>query len=218
MPRPFRWPKEKRRATKWRQHCSTCGVDFEGPQIWGYCSKRCEVSRDGKDDPGDLPEEVIEQMMDLCLQKEIAPQRLKQGYNDEIDKMERSHARKTFGPSRPMPRGSKIFWEYIMNIQFIKVEKARIRHNKELLRTIRRLCESESSGVKMEVAFPDMTEKVGLNSHQIREINTSSAIAKHIGRMPSDPSLLYHVSLLSDDEIEKGVLNESISPHHLESR
>jgi hypothetical protein len=33
--------------TKWRQHCSTCGVQFAAPQTWAYCSKKCEDERRG---------------------------------------------------------------------------------------------------------------------------------------------------------------------------
>src|SRR5678815_3899153 len=33
--------------TKWRQHCSTCGRQFDAPQTWAYCSKDCENERRG---------------------------------------------------------------------------------------------------------------------------------------------------------------------------
>lgn len=33
--------------TKWRQHCSTCGKQFDAPQTWAYCSKGCEKDRRG---------------------------------------------------------------------------------------------------------------------------------------------------------------------------
>lgn len=207
-----RWPAKKRRATKWRQHCSTCGMDFKGPQIWGYCSKKCEVSRDGHEDPGDLPEEVIEEMMELGIQRELAPKRLKQSYQDRIDRMERSHARRTFSPTNPVLRTDPKFWHYIMDKQFDKAEKIRIRHNKEFLRTVRRLCESEVSGTKMGVTFPDLEGRVGIKDYQVRSINSSGAIAKYIDAMPPSPAMVATISTMEDDQIESLVLSERIHP------
>jgi hypothetical protein len=33
--------------TKWRQFCSTCGKQFDAPNTWAYCSKKCEEERQG---------------------------------------------------------------------------------------------------------------------------------------------------------------------------
>lgn len=208
-----RWPRKKRRATKWRQHCSTCGVTFPGPQIWGYCSKMCEVSRDGSEDPGDLPADVIEDMMELGLQKELAPQRLKQGFQDEIDNMERSHARKTFRAENPIKRDDPRFWAYIMDKQFEKSERARIRASQEFLRTLRRLVESEEGGVNMCVANPDLKEKIGIDSQDIRCINSSVAMEKHVDRLPSSPVILADLAFrFSDDDIDELVERGDINP------
>jgi hypothetical protein len=208
-----RWPRKKCRATKWRQHCSTCGVTFKGPQIWGYCSKLCEVSRDGSEDPGDLPEDVIEEMIQLGLQKEIAPQRLKQGFQDQIDNMERLHARKTFRAENPITRDDPRFWAYIMDKQFEKSERARVRATQEFLRTVRRLVESEESGVAMGDSNEDLKKRMGIEPHEVTCINSSLAFVKHSDRLPLNPVILADLAFrFSDDDIEKLVERGNINP------
>ena len=207
---PERWPRKKRRATKWRQHCSTCGVSFKGPQIWGYCSKLCEVSRDGTEDPGDLPSDVIEEMLQLGLAKEIAPWRDKQVYQDCVDSIERSHARKNFHPEKAIKRDDPRFWEYIMDKQFAKLERTRLRLNEEFLRTLNRLCQAEkTTGSEMHVLFPDVVIRTGLKPPVIRRIVSSVAIEKNLKLLPPTPSYWAELSLMSDDDIDAMLNNGS---------
>lgn len=37
------------KRVKLRRHCSTCGVQFDPPRTWAYCSKDCENGRRGRD-------------------------------------------------------------------------------------------------------------------------------------------------------------------------
>lgn len=37
------------KRVKLRRHCSTCGVQFDPPRTWAYCSKDCENARRGRD-------------------------------------------------------------------------------------------------------------------------------------------------------------------------
>jgi len=173
----------------------------------------CEVSRDGSEDPGDLPSEVIEQMIDLGLQKEIAPLRLKQGLQDQIDSMERSHARKIFRAENPIPRGDPEFWQYIMKNQFDKYDRSRSRATQELLRTIRRLCESEDDGSDMAESFPGLEGKMAIQTCDIRLINSSVAIAENAESMPCSTVLLSDIAQMDDEDILESVKAGHIHPH-----
>ncbi len=61
-----------RKRTKWRFHCSTCGVAFDVPQTWAYCSKDCERERAGFGDAPPMPGYFVERHLDLARKLEDA--------------------------------------------------------------------------------------------------------------------------------------------------
>lgn len=67
MVAPKRWVR-KRRRRKWRQHCSTCGVQIK-PSTWAYCSKICERDRVGEPDGDSMTEDAVERF--LVLSREL---------------------------------------------------------------------------------------------------------------------------------------------------
>lgn len=210
---PSRWERPRRRATKWRQHCSTCGVTFPGPQVWGYCSKLCEVSRDGTEDPGDLAPAVIEEMIQLGLAMELAPMRDKQIYQDCINNIERSSARDTFHPEKTISRDDPRFWEYIMDKQIEKYERMHRRMNQETLRTLRRMSEFERvTGDCMGEAFPSIMESMGVTPEEVRNITSSGAMEKYLDSLPASLEFWVHLADHSDDEIETLVTTGQVTP------
>jgi len=59
-----------RKRTKWRFHCSSCGVAFDVPKTWAYCSKDCESGR-GTDAPA-MPGFLVDRRLILTRKLEVA--------------------------------------------------------------------------------------------------------------------------------------------------
>jgi hypothetical protein len=209
---PERWVRVKRRATKWRQHCSTCGVTFAGPQVWSYCSKRCELSRRGADNNSDLSTDVLVEMSRLFRAREMAARMDKHIYQELLDNIDRSGSRVILRPDKAIDRATPAFWEYIMSKQSEKYSRAFLRLNQELLRTLKRLVEAEQkTEVDMQEMFPETLAHVGLAADEVRAVASSGAIEKYIEKLPASPEFWAMLSDYSDDEIEEMVVTGKVT-------
>jgi hypothetical protein len=68
---------QRPKKVKWRRHCSTCGVLFDKPSTWAYCSKHCETHRRGRDPSESLGADewldpIYARRLQLGLQLEVA--------------------------------------------------------------------------------------------------------------------------------------------------
>lgn len=181
--------------------------------MWGYCSKLCEVSRDGTENPGDLSAGVIEEMIQLGLAKELAPVREKSEYQDCIDSIGRRRVRETFHPKKTIDRDDPSFWEFIMDKQLEKYQRQHLRYNQELLRTLKRMSEFErSTGDSMEDVFPESLKYMGLSREEVVNIATSGAIERYLAKLPSSVDVWAFLADHSDDEIEEMIAIGKITP------
>ena len=186
-------------------------MTFNGPQVWAYCSKRCELGRSGH--RFDVPAQVITEMSRLFRAKEMAPEMDKHIYQEQLDMIDQSSARVILRPEKAIDRDSPAFWEFIMTNQEDKYDRARIRLNQELLRTLRRLVEAEEkSGVDMRDLSPVTLEVLGLSRSEVRTIASSGAIEKYLNKLPASPEFWASLSDHSDDEIEELISTGAITP------
>lgn len=107
---------QRPRKVKLRRHCSTCGVIFDRPSTWAYCSKDCETHRRGRD-PSESTgadqwlDPIYARRLQLGLQLEVAMPWERARVLEQIAATEREEAAvREVLASKTATRDSVDFW------------------------------------------------------------------------------------------------------------
>lgn len=139
------------RRPKWRHHCCTCGVKFDAPQKWAYCSKDCERNRRGRDPSESVGADqwldpIYARRLQLGLQLEVAMPWEKAGLREQIAATEREEAavREKLA-SHVASRDSVDFWAPIVQREADRFETSMRRSLGFAIRLGKRLCEAKAA-------------------------------------------------------------------------
>lgn len=138
------------RRRKLRRHCSTCGVIFDKPSTWAYCSKDCERNRRGRD-PSESAgadqwlDPIYARRLQLGLQLEVAMPWEKAGLREQIAATEREEAavREKLA-SHVAARDSVDFWAPIVQREADRFETSMRRSLGFAIRLGKRLCDAKA--------------------------------------------------------------------------
>lgn len=139
------------RRRKLRRHCSTCGVIFDKPSTWAYCSKDCERNRRGRDPSESVGADqwldpIYARRLQLGLQLEVAMPWEKAELLEQIEATEREEAavREKLA-SHVASRDSVDFWAPIVQREADRFETSMRRSLGFAIRLGKRLCEAKAA-------------------------------------------------------------------------
>lgn len=142
---------QRPKKVKWRRHCSTCGVLFDKPSTWAYCSKHCETHRRGRDPSESLGADewldpIYARRLQLGLQLEVAMPWERARLLEQIAATEREEAavREKLA-SNVASRDSVGFWAPIVQREADRFETSMRRSLGFAIRLGKRLCEAKAA-------------------------------------------------------------------------
>jgi hypothetical protein len=219
----------RRVGPKMRHHCSTCGVVFDAPRTWAYCSKACERGRRGRDPSekvgaDEFLEPIYERRLQLCVELESAPayerDRLRRMIA-ETDRQE-SAVREQLAAAKA-PRSSAMFWQPLLGHAADQFETSMRRSLTCAIRLGRRLCEAKAALEHGEFGrlFADHPNPVPgalrIRSRWARvlmAIGANSVIANRHSNavLPSQISTVYLLARMPEGELQRAIADGLVRP------
>jgi hypothetical protein len=221
-----------RKRTKWRFHCSTCGVPFDGPQTWAYCSKACERERAGFGDAPPMPGYFVERHLDLARRLEVAmpwerdalraamTQLREEGARVAADQV--AHSEFTAPPGAPTP-DQPVFWTGILRREGDRFELTLRRSLAAAMKLGERLLEAREALPHGEFGrlFADHAMPVenaltfsGSWARRLMSIASCPQLTKreHAPVLPVDLQAVYVLSRAPEPVLEEAFARGAIGP------
>lgn len=232
---------QRPKKVKWRRHCSTCGVLFDKPSTWAYCSKDCERNRRGRD-PSESAgadewlDPIYARRLQLGLKLEVAMPWEREKLLEQIAATEREEAavREKLA-SHIAPRDRVDFWAPIVQREADRFESSMRRSLGFAIRLGRRLCEAKAALGHGEFGrlFADHPNPIdGALTFSIRWAQKLMAIGGHasiaanakstslLEVFPPSVETVYVLSRLPAPDLEEAIKRGDVRPdmRHAEAR
>jgi hypothetical protein len=228
---------QRPKKVKWRRHCSTCGVIFDRPSTWAYCSKHCEVHRRGRDPSESLGADewldpIYERRLKLGLQLEVSMPWERAKLLEQIAATEREEAavREKLA-SNVAARDSVDFWAPLVRREADRFEHSMRKSLGFAIRLGKRLCEAKAALEHGEFGrlFADhpnpIESALSFSSSWARKlmaIGGHPAIANRDSShdLPAHINTVYVLSRLPAPELEQAIARGEIRPdmHYADAR
>ena len=218
------------RRPKWRHHCCTCGVKFDAPQKWAYCSKDCERNRRGRDPSESVGADqwldpIYARRLQLGLQLEIAMPWEKAGLREQIAETEREEAvvREALAATSAK-RDSVEFWAPIVQREADRFECSMRKSLGFAIRLGRRLCDAKAELGHGEFGrlFADHPNAIdGALKFSIRWAQKLMAIGGHAAitanansssLLPANINTVYVLSRLPEPDLTAAIARGDVRP------
>lgn len=227
------------RRRKYRHHCSTCGVIFDHPQTWAYCSKDCERNRRGRDPSESLGADewldpIYERRLKLGLQLEVAMPWEREDLLIRIAETEREEAavRETLAAKDAPSRASADFWAPLVRREADRFECSLRKSLGFAIRLGKRLCEAKAELEHGEFGrlFSDHPNPIeGALTFSSRWARILMAIGSHAviaanrncsSVLPANINTVYVLSRLPAPELEQAIERGDVRPdmQHADAR
>jgi hypothetical protein len=211
-------PADGAKRIKWRHHCSTCGVLYERPRKWAYCSKKCERERVGFEEPSPIRD--VGHYLDLAVRLESAAPWERA---DLIAQMRALEVHPVVADVAPVPVGtpapspeSADYWVAPLLQQYAKLEQSMRRSVALAIRLGRRLVEARERLPHGEFGrlFRDHETPVDGAvpfsrswAFRLMAIASHEVVANvaHAQQLPPDLTALYALSRLPVDELRQAI-------------
>lgn len=229
---------QRPRKVKLRRHCSTCGVIFDRPSTWAYCSKHCETHRRGRDPSESLGADewldpIYARRLQLGLQLEVAMPWERARLLEQIAATEREEAavREKLA-SNVASRDSVDFWAPIVQREADRFESSMRRSLGFAIRLGRRLCEAKAALGHGEFGrlfadhsnpIPDALKFSSRWARILMAIGGHQAIAANrncSSVLPASINTVYVLSRLPAPELEAAIARGEVRPdmRHADAR
>lgn len=218
------------RRRKLRRHCSTCGVIFDTPSTWAYCSKDCERNRRGRDPSESVGADqwldpIYARRLQLGLQLEVAMPWEKAGLREQIAATEREEAavREKLA-SHIAARDSVDFWAPIVQREADRFETSMRRSLGFAIRLGKRLCEAKAAlghgefgrlfsdhpnaidgALKFSARWAQKLMAIGGHAALVANANSSSLL-------PANINTVYVLSRLPEPDLTAAIARGDVRP------
>lgn len=221
---------QRPKKVKWRRHCSTCGVLFDEPSTWAYCSKHCETHRRGRDPSESVGADqwldpIYERRLQLGLQLEVAMPWERARLLEQIAATEREEAavREALA-GKTATRDSVDFWAPRVLREADRFETSLRRSLGFAIRLGKLLCEAKAAldhgefgrlfadhsnpvegALKFSIRWAQKLMALGGHDAIASKANSSSLLPPHI-------NTVYVLSRLPAPEFEAAIARGEIRP------
>lgn len=217
-------------ARKLRHHCSTCGLQFDRPQGWAYCSKDCERGRRGLDRT--ISESGVDSWLDRIYERRLAlGRRLEVAMPWEREELQ-SQIAATHAEESAMreqlaaldaPRTSAMFWQPLVEREADRFETAMRKSLVCAIRLGKRLVEAKAALEHGEfgrlfAGHPQAVEGALTISPRWARVlmsiasNRSIANGKHASVLPADITSVQLLARLPEAELEAAIAAGTVRP------